>query len=148
MNVLFVDDPFLDGEAIRKSIMSLGFKSVDTVSNFVEVSSSLQEKEYELIVFNLEQVQDALSEIKKAKDKNGRIKVLVLSKDNRKETILSAIRNGVDEYVIIPISIERLTDRFMSIKNKIESSLCESTIMSAMSKILENKEGKKRLLFF
>jgi DNA-binding NarL/FixJ family response regulator len=148
MRVLFLDDPFLDGELIRKAILSEDSDFVESVGTSVEVMQKLSSNNYDLLVLNLECPLSFASEIKKIKKTNPELKIVVITSDNKKERVLSLISNGVDDYVIRPISLENLNLRIKSIRDKIENSSENNILIRGIDSVIRSKDSKNRLTSF
>jgi DNA-binding response OmpR family regulator len=148
MRVLFLDDPFLDGELIRKTVLSDHSDVVDSVGTSVEALHMLSVKNYDLLVLNLDNPLSLVSEIKKIKKTSPELKIIVITSDNKKERVLSLISNGVDYYVIRPISFENLNLRINSIRDKIEKSSENNILIRGIEAVIRSKDSKNRLISF
>jgi len=115
MRILLVEDDFLLGDGIQKSLGHLGF-TVDWMKDGVQGENALTSKEYAAVVLDLGlPQQDGLALLQSVRDKGLRTPVLILTARDTKLDKLKGFRMGGDDYVVKPLDVEELAARLRAL---------------------------------
>lgn len=115
MRILLVEDDFLLGDGIQKSLSHLGF-TVDWMRDGKQGESALTSEEYAAVVLDLGlPQQDGLTLLQSARKKGLHTPVLILTARDSKLDKLKGFNLGADDYVIKPIDMEELAARIRAL---------------------------------
>lgn len=115
MRVLLVEDDFLLGDGIQKSLGHLGF-TVDWMRDGKQGESALTSEEYAAVVLDLGlPQQDGLALLQSVRNKGLLTPVLILTARDSKLDKLKGFNLGADDYVIKPIDMEELAARIRAL---------------------------------
>lgn len=115
MRILLVEDDFLLGDGIQKSLAHLGF-TVDWMRDGRQGENALSSEEYAAVVLDLGlPQQDGLSLLQAVRNKGLRTPVLILTARDSKTDKLKGFNLGADDYVVKPIDMEELAARLRAL---------------------------------
>lgn len=111
MRVLLVEDDFLLGDGMQKSLGHLGF-SVDWLRDGRQAVHALASEAYAAVVLDLGLPQlDGLAVLRTAREAGMRAPVLILTARDAKPDKLKGFSLGADDYVVKPVDMEELAAR-------------------------------------
>lgn len=111
MKVLLVEDDFLLGDGMQKSLGHLGF-SVDWLRDGRQAVHALASEAYAAVVLDLGLPQlDGLAVLRTAREAGLRAPVLILTARDAKPDKLKGFSLGADDYVVKPVDMEELAAR-------------------------------------
>ena len=117
MKILIVDDNELFVEAVL-DILDLKQFKYESANNGAEALKKFREFRPDLVLLDLGLPDiDGIALIKKFKIGTGKVKVLVLSGDDKKETIKEAKEAGADEYFVKPFSPRDIAKKLSQMKS-------------------------------
>lgn len=115
MRILLVEDDFLLGDGIQKSLGHLGF-TVDWMRDGKQGENALAGEEYAAVVLDLGlPQQDGLALLQAARNKGLHTPVLILTARDSKVDKLKGFNLGADDYVVKPIDMEELAARLRAL---------------------------------
>jgi len=115
MRILLVEDDFLLGDGIQKSLGHLGF-TVDWMKDGVQGENALTSEEYAAVVLDLGlPQQDGLTLLQSVRNKGLRTPVLILTARDSKLDKLKGFGLGADDYVVKPLDMEELAARLRAL---------------------------------
>jgi len=111
VKVLLVEDDFLLGDGMQKSLGHLGF-SVDWLRDGRQAVHALASEAYAAVVLDLGLPQlDGLAVLRTAREAGLRAPVLILTARDAKPDKLKGFSLGADDYVVKPVDMEELAAR-------------------------------------
>lgn len=127
-NILIIDDEIDICEQISEILKDNGFKTKYALSsdNAIKYLSSFKPKLIILDIWLNNSKHDGFSLLKKVKEFNDRIPVIMISGHGNIETAISSIKNGAFDYIEKPFDIEMMLFKInkalenINLKNKIE----------------------------
>ena len=115
MRILLVEDDFLLGDGIQKSLGHLGF-TVDWMKDGAQGENALTTEEYAAVVLDLGlPQQDGLALLQSVRDKGLHTPILILTALDGKLDKLKGFSLGADDYVVKPIDMEELAARLRAL---------------------------------
>jgi DNA-binding response OmpR family regulator len=115
MRILLVEDDFLLGDGIQKSLGHLGF-TVDWMKDGEQGENALTSEEYAAVVLDLGlPQQDGLALLQSVRNKGLRTPILILTALDGKLDKLRGFELGADDYVVKPIDMEELAARLRAL---------------------------------
>ncbi|MDE7168929.1 MAG: response regulator [Mucispirillum sp.] len=112
--IITVDDSSTMRRIIKNTLQKLGFDSVLEAGNGVEGLEVMSKNKVDMIVtdWNMPEM-DGLSFVKavRAKDEYKDLPILMITTEAAKEDILTALRSGVNNYVVKPFTPETLQEK-------------------------------------
>ena len=113
-SIITVDDSSTMRRIIRNTLQKLGFESILEAGNGVEALEVMSKNKVDMIVtdWNMPEM-DGLSFVKavRAKDEYKDLPILMITTEAAKEDILTALRSGVNNYVVKPFTPETLQEK-------------------------------------
>lgn len=128
IKILVVDDMPQMRKINRLMLKQLGFNNIKEANNGQKAIEMLQEihdgdstiGEYELILLDLNMPDisglDVLEKIK-SDSRLKQIPVIVISAENEKETVVKALKLGINDYIIKPFNTDTLQERLEKLFN-------------------------------
>ncbi|MGO5051257.1 response regulator [Lachnospiraceae bacterium LCP25S3_G4] len=133
-----------DEEEIRDGIIqkldwkSLGFEVVSSADNGVEALEVLEQTALDVIMTDIRMpFMDGLEFIEKAVEMQPAVKIIVFSGFDDFEYAQRAIKLGVEEYILKPVSAKQLEDALKKLKDKMDAELEKKR---NINRLLENYE--------
>ncbi len=115
MRILLVEDDFLLGDGIQKSLNHLGF-TVDWMKDGRQGENALFSEEYAAVVLDLGlPQQDGLTLLQSVRNKGLRTPILILTARDGKLDKLKGFGLGADDYVVKPLDMEELAARLRAL---------------------------------
>lgn len=112
--VITVDDSSTMRRIIKNTLQKIGFETVLEAGNGVEALDVLAKNEVDIIVtdWNMPEM-DGLTFVKtlRAKEEYKEIPILMVTTEAAKEDILTALRSGVNNYVVKPFTPDTLKEK-------------------------------------
>ncbi|MCD8553912.1 MULTISPECIES: response regulator [Seleniivibrio] len=112
--IITVDDSSTMRRIIKNTLTKLGFTNVLEAGNGVEGLDVLAKNEVDLIItdWNMPEM-DGLTFVKtlRAKDEYKETPILMVTTEAAKEDILTALRSGVNNYVVKPFTPDTLQEK-------------------------------------
>ncbi|MGE4318287.1 MAG: response regulator [Deferribacterales bacterium] len=112
--IITVDDSSTMRRIIKNTLTKLGFNNVLEAGNGVEGLDVLAKNEVDLIItdWNMPEM-DGLTFVKtlRAKDEYKETPILMVTTEAAKEDILTALRSGVNNYVVKPFTPDTLQEK-------------------------------------
>lgn len=113
-SIITVDDSSTMRRIIKNTLQKLGFKTILEAGNGVEALEVMSKNKVDMIVtdWNMPEM-DGLTFVKavRAKDEYKDLPILMITTEAAKEDILTALRSGVNNYVVKPFTPETLQEK-------------------------------------
>ncbi|MBC7196499.1 MAG: response regulator [Deferribacterales bacterium] len=112
--IITVDDSSTMRRIIKNTLMKIGFSNILEAANGIEALEVLAKNKVDLIItdWNMPEM-DGLTFIKalRAKSEYKEIPILMVTTEAAKEDILTALRSGVNNYIVKPFTPETLQEK-------------------------------------
>jgi two-component system chemotaxis response regulator CheY len=112
--VITVDDSSTMRRIIKNTLLKLGFDNILEAGNGVEALDVMAKNKVDVVVtdWNMPEM-DGLTFVKtlRAKEEYKTIPILMVTTEAAKEDILTALRSGVNNYVVKPFTPETLKEK-------------------------------------
>ncbi len=113
-SIITVDDSSTMRRIIKNTLQKLGFETILEAGNGVEALEVMSKNKVDMIVtdWNMPEM-DGLTFVKavRAKDEYKDLPILMIPTEAAKEDILTALRSGVNNYVVKPFTPETLQEK-------------------------------------
>ena len=113
-SIITVDDSSTMRRIIKNTLQKLGFETILEAGNGVEALEDKYKNKVDMIVtdWNMPEM-DGLTFVKavRAKDEYKDLPILMITTEAAKEDILTALRSGVNNYVVKPFTPETLQEK-------------------------------------
>ena len=113
-SIITVDDSSTMRRIIKNTLQKLGFETILEAGNGVEALEVMSKNKVDMIVtdWNMPEM-DGLTFVKavRAKDEYKDLPILMITTEAPKEDILTALRSGVNNYVVKPFTPETLQEK-------------------------------------
>ena len=113
-SIITVDDSSTMRRIIKNTLQKLGFETILEAGNGVEALEVMSKNKVDMIVtdWNMPEM-DGLTFVKavRAKDEYKDLPILMITTEAGKEDILTALRSGVNNYVLKPFTPETLQEK-------------------------------------
>ena len=113
-SIITVDDSSTMRRIIKNTLQKLGFETILEAGNGVEALEVMYKNKVDMIVtdWNMPEM-DGLTFVKavRAKDEYKDLPILMITTEAAKEDILTALRSGVNNYVVKPFTPETLQEK-------------------------------------
>lgn len=113
-SIITVDDSSTMRRIIKNTLQKLGFETILEAGNGVEALEVMSKNKVDMIVtdWNMPEM-DGLTFVKavRAKDEYKDLPILMITTEAAKEDILTALRGGVNNYVVKPFTPETLQEK-------------------------------------
>jgi len=120
IKILIVDDFATLRMSLRSVLEQLGYSEIDEAEEGQEAVSKLKEKDYDLIISDIDMPLmngfELLNHIKKD-DNLKNIPIIFITAEAEREKIVEAIKAGLDAYITKPFSISTLQQKIETIFN-------------------------------
>lgn len=112
--LITVDDSSTMRRIIKNTLLKIGFSNVLEAGNGIEALEVIAQNKVDLIItdWNMPEM-DGLTFVKtlRSKDKYKEVPILMITTEAAKEDILTALRSGVNNYVVKPFTPEILQEK-------------------------------------
>lgn len=112
--IITVDDSSTMRRIIKNTLQKLGFESILEAGNGVEALDVMSKNKVDMIVtdWNMPEM-DGLTFVKtvRQKDEYKELPILMITTEAAKEDILTALRSGVNNYVVKPFTPDTLQEK-------------------------------------
>ena len=112
--IITVDDSSTMRRIIKNTLLKIGFSNVLEAGNGIEALEVIAQNKVDLIVtdWNMPEM-DGLTFVKtlRSKDQYKEVPILMITTEAAKEDILTALRSGVNNYVVKPFTPEILQEK-------------------------------------
>ena len=113
-SIITVDDSSTMRRIIKNTLQKLGFETILEAGDGVEALEVMSKNKVDMIVtdWNMPEM-DGLTFVKavRAKDEYKDLPILMITTEAAKEDILTALRSGVNNYVVKPFTPETLQEK-------------------------------------
>ena len=113
-SIISADDSSTMRRIIKNTLQKLGFETILEAGNGVEALEVMSKNKIDMIVtdWNMPEM-DGLTFVKavRAKDEYKDLPILMITTEAAKEDILTALRSGVNNYVVKPFTPETLQEK-------------------------------------
>ena len=113
-SIITVDDSSTMRRIIKNTLQKLGFETILEAGNGVEALEVMSKNKVDMMVtdWNMPEM-DGLTFVKavRAKDEYKDLPILMITTEAAKEDILTALRSGVNNYVVKPFTPETLQEK-------------------------------------
>jgi two-component system chemotaxis response regulator CheY len=124
-NILVVDDVNTMRTQIKDLLIGFGFKNVDTVANGEEAKKALGSKSYHLVLsdWHMEPTNgmDLLKHIRTVPSLKP-VAFIMITAESTKERVVEAIKSGVDDYLVKPLTRAQIETKVYTMLLKKRSS--------------------------
>ncbi|MCS7213214.1 MAG: response regulator [Candidatus Calescibacterium sp.] len=118
IKILVVDDTPMIRNIIKDILMKLGYNNIKDAENGIHALQKLREEKFDLVFldWNMPGMQgiDVLREIRKT-DVYKNTPVIMVTAEAEKEKVITAIKEGVSDYIVKPFKPSTLKDKIESI---------------------------------
>jgi two-component system chemotaxis response regulator CheY len=112
--IITVDDSSTMRRIIKNTLMTIGFSNILEAAHGIEALEVLAKNKVDLIItdWNMPEM-DGLTFVKalRAKSEYKEIPILMVTTEAAKEDILTALRSGVNNYIVKPFTPETLQEK-------------------------------------
>lgn len=112
--LITVDDSSTMRRIIKNTLLKIGFSNVLEAGNGIEALEVIAQNKVDLIItdWNMPEM-DGLTFVKalRSKDQYKEVPILMITTEAAKEDILTALRSGVNNYVVKPFTPEILQEK-------------------------------------
>lgn len=127
LSILFIEDD----EKIRDNVvvsLEMMFSSVYIAKDGFEAYNQYKNKNPDIILTDLAMEHyDGFSLIEKIREENLAIPIIILSAHSSKEFLIKAANLQIDGYIIKPVSLEKLLDKFSIAIKKLETNFVQNS---------------------
>lgn len=127
LSILFIEDD----EKIRDNVvvsLEMMFSSVYIAKDGFEAYNQYKNKNPDIILTDLAMEHyDGFSLIEKIREENLAIPIIILSAHSSKEFLIKAANLQIDGYIIKPVSLEKLLDKFSVAIKKLETNFVQNS---------------------
>ncbi|MDD3581891.1 MAG: response regulator [Desulfobacca sp.] len=119
--VLVVDDFSTMRKIVRNVLKQIGFEDIVEAENGASALAVIRNEKIDLVVtdWNMPQMDGLeLLENIRANDKTKDLPVLMVTAEGMKENVITAVKAGVDNYVVKPFTAETLSEKLEQIFKK------------------------------
>jgi len=120
IKILIIDDFATLRMSLRSILEQLGYSEIDEAEEGQEAIGKLKEKDYDLIISDIDMPLmngfELLNHIKKD-DNLKNIPIIFITAEAEREKIVEAIKAGLDAYITKPFSISTLQQKIETIFN-------------------------------
>ena len=113
-SIITVDDSSTMRRIIKNTLQKLGFETILEAGNGLEALEVMSKNTVDMVVtdWNMPEM-DGLTFVKavRAKDEYKDLPILMITTEAAKEDILTALRSGVNNYVVKPFTPETLQEK-------------------------------------
>ena len=116
-NVLVIDDALMIRNLVHTVLLELGFKNVDMANGGKQALDLIRRKKYDFVItdWSMEDV-DGISIVKTLRaTQQAPLSIIMLTANTEVAHVKTAIKAGVDAYLIKPFSAEHLAKRIIEI---------------------------------
>jgi two-component system chemotaxis response regulator CheY len=116
INILVVDDFQTMTQLMRYLLKSLGFKNIDECQDGGTAMTKMAEKQYGLVIsdWNMEPVS-GLDLLKQLRAQGNAIPFIMVTAENKTESVLEAKQAGVTNYIVKPYNAVTLKNKLISV---------------------------------
>ena len=142
LTVLYVEDEKSSREQLSE-ILNLLFYSVDTAFNGEDALKQYNDKEYDIVITDINMPKmNGIELIKRIKKQNPSQNIIIISAHNDSEYLLQAIEVGIDSFIIKPLKMEQLLQVLTKIANIIYTHKLSIRYNKELEKAIEEKTAK------
>jgi len=110
MKFLVVDDSSTMRRIIKNSLKRIGYEDIMEASNGKEGLELYKEAHIVLTDWNMPEM-DGLEFVKRVRQENTTIPILMVTTNAAKDDIVEALKNGVNNYIVKPFTPETLKEK-------------------------------------
>ncbi|MBC7959917.1 MAG: response regulator [Vallitaleaceae bacterium] len=140
--VLIVDDEqnIRQGLSILIDWKKLGFSEVETATDGDDALEKIQEKKYHLIVTDIRMPgMSGLQLISKIRVMDSKVRIIIISGYNEFSYAKEAMRYGVEDYVLKPVSKDELQELVQKMKQEIDDEIKNIINTSKKNNLVRDK---------
>lgn len=139
LNVLYVEDD-ASARGQISTILDMFFAIVTTAKDGLEGWTKYTQSDYDLVITDINMPKmNGIDLMIKIKSNNPMQKVIIVSAHDNVDYLLSAIRAGVDDFILKPIEIEQLEGAINKIATIIHNENIENFYKEELEKEVERK---------
>jgi diguanylate cyclase (GGDEF)-like protein len=139
LNILYVEDD-LDSRQQVTQLFDMLFNSITLADNGEEGLQLYNKGDIDLVITDINMPKmNGITMSEKIKEKNPTQKIIIVSAHDNGEYLLSAIRAGVDGFILKPVEIEQFQDSI----NKVASAIINEKLQLFYQEELEVEVAKK-----
>ena len=120
--ILVVDDHVVIRQMVSSFLKKLGYKHVNLSENGREALKKLKTKKYDLIICDWHMPHMSGLELLTKMKEDAELKdipFVMLTMENDKEQMLSAIQLGIDDYILKPFTLNVLNEKIEALSKKL-----------------------------
>ena len=110
MKFLIVDDSSTMRRIVKNSLKRIGFEDILEAENGLQGLELLNAAEIILTDWNMPEM-DGLEFVKRVREQNETIPILMVTTNAAKDDIVTALKNGVNNYIVKPFTPETLKEK-------------------------------------
>lgn len=111
MRVLVVEDSQVIRTIIIKELRDLGVIDIEQAEEGLAAMRKISGKFFDLITLDITMPEaDGITVLNHIKAVSPNSRVVICSAHNHKDTVMEAIRIGIEDYIIKPFAVERLNE--------------------------------------
>ena len=139
LNLLYVEDDANSREQL-KMILDMLFATVTIAKDGYEGLQTYETDKFDLVITDINMPRmDGIELMQKIKELNPQQKVIIVSAHDGGDYLLSAIRSGVDSFILKPVEIEQLENVLDKISTVIHNEKLQLLYKQELEKEVENK---------
>jgi DNA-binding response OmpR family regulator len=138
--ILICDDSTISRQIVRKILTDEGYSTFDEADNAKGVIDYLFENNtihYDLLLLDISMPgmlgTDLVKLIRKSKSKFKDMSIIMISAEAEKQTVLAALVNGANDYILKPVSSESLLKKMRAVWGKMSEDKKSNIILRANS---------------
>lgn len=139
LSVLYVEDDKESREQLG-DILKILFLTLTIAKNGLEGWNIYQNKEFDLVITDINMpIMNGIELSKKIKSLNPMQKVIIISADGNGDHLLSAIRIGVDNFILKPVEMDQFNDVIHKVATNIHNQNIQKFYREELEKEVERK---------
>lgn len=116
MKILVVDDSKTMLRIIKNVLLRLNYEDIDVAEDGQEAYEMFINNNYELIITDWNMpVMDGLTLVKEIRKLNADIPIIMVTTEGGKREVITALKAGVNNYIVKPFTPQVLKDKLESI---------------------------------
>ena len=136
--ILICDDSTISRQVVRKILTDEGYSIFDEADNYKDVINYLFENNtihYDLLLLDISMPgmlgTDLVKLIRQSKSKFKDMSIIMISAEAEKPTVLAALVNGANDYILKPVSSESLLKKMQAVWGKMPEDKKSNIILRA-----------------
>lgn len=139
LDILYVEDD-KDSRDELSDILLMLFSTLTVAENGLEGWEAYKKKEFDLVITDINMpIMDGLELSQKIKNMNPNQKIVIVSANGNGDKLLSAIRIGVDNFIVKPVEMEQFNEVIHKVATNIHNQNLQMFYQEELEREVENK---------